>query len=203
MAQTMIASQMTDGQIENVCGKLRDALRKHREEITSDAAQKALGADNIGMRMFAPFREQAEKLSEMIIRRVRVNRTQTRQQAIDATGRVKYVNPEVVAEMPDGEDEEVDVGFFPLHSYTSARDVQKLIAEHGLVSDPRAVAKANEDDPSFGDTRPNATQWVDDKGRHCYLACSQWGDGKRNVSVHRNEGDWDDCWWFGGRLPRK
>lgn len=198
MAETMIASQMTDGQIENVCGKLRDALRKHREEITSDAAQKALGTDNIGMCMFAPFREQAEKLSEMIVHRVRVNRTQTRQQAVDATGRVQYVNSDVLAEMPDGEGEEVDVCFFPLQHYTNVKDTQKAIEEHGLKPDPRAVAKVNEDDTSFADSHPNFTQWLDSKRRHCYLTCSRWRGGGRFVSVDRCEYDWYGIWWVGG-----
>lgn len=75
MAKTMTASQieMTDGQIDNVCAKLRDALRKHRGEISLEAAQVAIGVENIGMMMFTPFRELAEVFSRTIIRRVRVN----------------------------------------------------------------------------------------------------------------------------------
>jgi hypothetical protein len=38
MTQIMTATEMTDGQIENAVNKLRDAMRKHRSEITSDVA---------------------------------------------------------------------------------------------------------------------------------------------------------------------
>ncbi|MEK7579847.1 MAG: hypothetical protein AAB469_01490 [Patescibacteria group bacterium] len=47
---------MSDGQIETVVEQLRAAMRKHREEVQKDAAQQALGVDNLGMRMFVVFR---------------------------------------------------------------------------------------------------------------------------------------------------
>lgn len=202
MAETMTASVqseiMTDGQIENACSKLRDALRKHREGITSEAAQSALGTENIGMRMFTPFREQAEMFSEMIVRRVKVNRKRTRQQMLDATGRTPYTDVNVVAEMPQNEDEEVDVYFFPLRRFTSVEDAQKLIKQHGLKPDPYAVAAVNEVDSAFASSRPNGTQWVDSKGRHCYLTCNRWLGGRHYVNVNRRGCDWDDGWWLGG-----
>ena len=52
MTQIMIASGMSDGQIETAVQQLRAAMRKHRDEVQKDVAQQALGVDNLGMRMF-------------------------------------------------------------------------------------------------------------------------------------------------------
>jgi len=201
MAETMTASQtqseITDGQIENACSKLRDALRKHRNEITSEAAQSALGVENIGMMMFAPFREQAEMLSEMIVLRIKVNRVRTPQEMLNATGRTQYADCEIVDTMPRNGGDEVDVCFFPLRKFTSVENVQKLIEQHGLKPDPYAVGAVNEADPAFADSHPNGTQWVDSKGKHCYAVFYRW-DGVRHVSVGRDEGDWAGRWWVGG-----
>lgn len=69
MAKTMIAS-MTDGQIENAVAKLRDALRKHRDEFESEPVQEVLGMPNLGMRLLEPFRKLVEAVSDMIVRYV-------------------------------------------------------------------------------------------------------------------------------------
>ena len=199
MEKVMSASRtgMTDGQIENVCAKLRDALRKHREEISSEAAQTAIEAKNIGMMMFTPFREQAEALSEIIVRRVKVDRSRDPQAAISATKRAEYTNSEVVSRMPQCEGEEVDVYFFPLKRTTNVSDFQKALDNHGLKPDPYAIMAVNEADPAFADTHPNATQWVDEEGHHCSVAFYRWGD-EREVTCFRYERAWRDGWWVGG-----
>ena len=199
MAKTMTASQMTDGQIDNVCAKLRDALRKHREEISSKAAQAALGVDNIGMMMFAPFREQADKFTEMIIREVEVDYDIPPEEAIHATKRAEYLNGEVVATMPrNGKGKKrVKVCFFPLRDYKSVDEVDAMLAERGLKPDPYALAQVNKEDPAFADERPNGTQWKDERGRHCYVNFRRW-HGKRRVDCDRDGHDWHDRWWIGG-----
>lgn len=65
MARTMTASDdyITERQIENMVDQLRAAARKHREQLPKDAAQQALGADNLGMRLLAPFRGLVEALA--------------------------------------------------------------------------------------------------------------------------------------------
>ena len=85
MAETMIASDMTDGQIDDLANKLRDAARKHRNEVSKDVAQQVLGADNLGMRLFVILRQLAEAISNMIVRIVKVNRNQFPKEAINAT----------------------------------------------------------------------------------------------------------------------
>lgn len=198
MAQTMIASQMTDGQIENLVSKLRDACRKHREEITSEAAQIALGVDNIGMLMFAPFREQVEMLLSMIVRRVRVNRGREPQEVINATNRAQHTDRAVVNNMPRGEGEDKEVFFFKLGRYVNDADLQKEYELRGLEPDPYAQAQVNTDDPSFADERLNGCHWQDANGNWCFAAFRRWDDGKRVVGVRHHVGGWGGRWWFAG-----
>ncbi|GMU73997.1 MAG: hypothetical protein AMXMBFR44_1960 [Candidatus Campbellbacteria bacterium] len=55
MAKTMIASSVTDGQIDNIVARLRDALRKHRGAFDSEVVQIVLGLENLGMHLLEPF----------------------------------------------------------------------------------------------------------------------------------------------------
>jgi hypothetical protein len=203
MTKVMTATEMTDGQIENAVSKLRDAMRKHRFEITRDAAQQVLGAENLGMMLFGPFRERALAVSNLIIRKVPVNRKRFPQEALDATGRVQYTNQEVVDAMPKGEGDEAEVVFFKpdlseRNGLISDDDLEKEFELRGLKpADPISVAAVNEADPAFADEKPNCTHWKDTEGNWYYAAFDRFG-GKRWVDVRRNDGGWDDGWWFAG-----
>src|SRR3989344_734545 len=210
MTSIMTAAEMTDGQIENAVGKLRDAMRKHRSEITSDVAQQVLGTENLGMMMFTPFRERAEVFSTLIVRKVTVNRDRSQQDAIEATGRTQYTERTVVDAMPEGMGDEVEVVFFKpdlsgRNGSISDDDLEKEFELRGLKpADPISVARVNEADPAFADEKPHCTNWKDDKGNWCYAVFSCWG-GKRDVGVNRSggywihsDGRWSDRWWFAG-----
>ena len=196
MTQIMTASEanvMTDGQIENAVDKLRAAMRKHRTRIASEVAQHVLGVENLGMEMFEVFYTRAEAISGIIIRRVKVDRTRTPQEVIDATGRTQYVDKNVLATMPQGEGDEVDVYFVPTKRFVPVEDVPAFLAQYGLVPDPRAQAAVNEADSAFADEHPNGTQW----GDNCYLMFSRW-NGKRNVDCRRSGSGWHDYWFLSG-----
>ncbi|MHB8860515.1 MAG: hypothetical protein ACYC48_02145 [Minisyncoccota bacterium] len=202
MTQIMIAPDtktITDGQIENTVSKLRDALRKHRSEFAAEAAQTVLGVENLGMELLAPFRARIEAVSSIIIRRVRVDRTRTPQEVIDATGRRQYVDSDVLATMPKGEGEEVDVHFVPTKRFVLVVEVPAFLAQYGLVPDPRAQAAVNEADPAFADKYPNGTQW----GDNCCLAFDRWF-GERSADCFRDGSDWSVHWFLSGvPAPRK
>jgi hypothetical protein len=138
-----------------------------------------------------------ETISKMVVRRVKVNRSRTPQEAVHATKRVEYLNDEVVNGMPRGTLEEVEACFFPLEKFASAADVQQALADRGLEPDPYALAAVNEEDPAFADNLPNGTQWVDSNGNYCYLAFAGWSD-ERSVVCFRDGSDWDGLWWVGG-----
>lgn len=197
MAKTMIASQMTDGQIENMTDKFRAALRKHRSDIGSDVVQQVLGIENLGMEFFAVVRKHAERFSDMFVRHVKPDRNRTPQRALDATGRGQYTDKKVVAGMPKGEGE-AEVHFFKLDRWISDDDLEKEYDARGLKpADPYSLAAVNEADPAFADERPNCTHWKDKDGKWCYAAFNHWFD-ERCVGVRRSGDGWYGHWFFAG-----
>lgn len=203
MTQIVTAATMTDGQIENAVSKLRDAMRKHRSEISSDIAQQVLGVENLGMMMYAPFRERAEAVSNLIVRKVKVNRSRSPQEALDATGRVQYTKRTVMDSMPKGDGDEVEVVFFKpdlskRNGHISDDDIKKEFEMRGLKpADPFSVAAVNEADPAFADEHPHGTHWKDPQGNWCYATLYRWSD-ERRVNVLRYDDDWSGDWWFAG-----
>ena len=203
MTQIMTATKMTDGQIENAVNKLRDAMRKHRSSITSDVAQQVLGVENLGMMMFTPFRVRAEAVSSLIVRKAKVNRSRSQQEALDATGRAQYTDRTVVDSMPKGEGDEVEVVFFKpdlsdKNGFITDDDLEKEFSLRGLKpADPLSVAAVNEADPAFADEKPHGTHWKDTEGNWCCAAFSRWR-GERGVRVNHYDYDWYDHWWFAG-----
>jgi hypothetical protein len=136
-------------------------------------------------------------IHQMIVRRVKVDRTRTPKEAVAATKRNEYVDQSVLATAPAGELEEVDVYFYPIECSTSAPDFAKLYDELGLVPDPMAQTAVNEDDPAFADNHPNGSQWKDSQNRFCYLAFRRW-DGERDVNCYRYVNAWNGRWFVAG-----
>ncbi len=208
MGQTMTASteskMITDGQIDNVVNKLRDALRKHRAEFELASVQQVLGVDNLGMELLTPFRKRVEAISSLIVRRVKVNRSLTPQEALDATDRKQYTDRKVVATMPQGEGDEVDMYFFkpsPEAYQNGVISDDRLAKEfdlRNLKPDPLAQAAVNAADPTFADDRPNGTHWKNQEGKWCFAAFNRWFGDERSVRVDRRGSDWSDYWWFAG-----
>ncbi|OGZ47247.1 MAG: hypothetical protein A3J54_01420 [Candidatus Ryanbacteria bacterium RIFCSPHIGHO2_02_FULL_45_13b] len=142
--------------------------------------------------------------TNVITRRVRVNRSRTPQEVLEATGRAQYTDRKVVDAMPKGEEgDEVEVVFFKpdlseRNGYISDDDLKKEFELRGLKpADPISLAAVNEADRAFADEHPNATHWKDADGRWCYAAFNRWF-GERKVRVRRGGGGWDDSWWFAG-----
>lgn len=199
MAQTMSAS-MTDGQIETALNQLRDAMRKHRDEVTSSAAQETNGLTNLGMRLFAVYRELAEKYMDMIVHNVDVDTAVLPEQAIAAMARRQYVTAEVVRTMPKGMAGKSQLYVWKpdlskRDGYISDDNLELEVPEGFIFASPYQVAKMNADDPSFADEHPNTTHWKDESGKWCYLAADRWRD-EREVDVYRSDDDWDDRWSF-------
>ncbi len=196
---TVRTQSITNGQIGQINDRLATKLRE--SGLPSDTVQRVLaapGGEAVNA-MFAVFRKHVEAMSEIIIRRARVDRTRTPQEAIDATGRRQFVDEKILATMPIGEGEEVDVWFIPIKRFVPASEVPAFLAQYGLVPDPRAQAAVNEDDPAFADEHPNGTQWDD----NCCLSFFGWSD-ERGVDCSRGGDGWDGYWFLAGvPAPRK
>ena len=192
-------TEMTDGQIDKTAVVLGAALRKHREEFNTDAAQQSLGAKGLGPDLLAVFRGYVERFSNVIVRFVRVDRARTPGEALTTTGRTQYTDRIVVAAMPKGNGEEAKVVFFKVDRQISDDDLDKEYESRGLTpADPFSLAAVNEADPAFADEHPNATHWKDANDKWCYAAFNRWSDSGRRVRVSRGGSDWDGGWWFAG-----
>ena len=144
-----------------------------------------------------------ETIRAIIWREVKVNPDETPQEALDATGRVRDTNSEVMKTMPRGEGKKARVGFFQLDlskrdGYISDDDLAKEYELRGLKPDPYAQMAVNKADPAFADIRPNGCHWRGPDGKWHYIAFNRWGDGERYVGVNRSGGGWGDGWWFAG-----
>jgi hypothetical protein len=189
---------MTDEQIDKAVATYRAILCKHRSGLGSDAVQHVLGQPEYVEEQVAVLKKRVEAVSEMIVRRVKVNRFRSSQEALDATGRRQYCDPAVVVAMPVGEGEEVDLYFFPNKRRLSDAELEEEFDWHGLKPDPRAQIAANEADPSLADDYPNATHWKDADDNWCYAAFGRWCSDEPIVHVIRRGDELEGGGWFAG-----
>ena len=140
-----------------------------------------------------------ERKRKTIVRKVKnIRRNRTAAQAIDGTGRIKYVDSVIVDTMPVGDGpEEVELTYFRIGRYASDAEVDAEFETRRLVPDPQAQAADNEADPSFADSHPNVTHWKLPKGGYGFVSFDQ-GD-ERYVNCLRYGNLWNDDWWFAGR----
>jgi hypothetical protein len=204
MTQIMTPSKTTtDGQIDKAVASYRALLEKHSKEFGAEAVQTVLGQPEFTNEQFAVFRRRIEAVSNLIVRKVVVDRSRTPQEALDATGRVQYTNREVVDNMPKVVADEAEVVFFKpdlsgRDGHISDDDLEKEFELRGLKpADPIPVAAVNEADPDFADKIPHGTHWRDADGKWCFAAFNRWSV-KRVVNVRRDALGWDGSWWFAG-----
>ena len=159
--------------------------------------------------------EQVQETSEIsnlvTVRSARVDRTLTRQQVLDASGCEQVIDQEdVVATIPCGEGEEVEVVFFKPdpeafeNGVISDAALEKEYEKRGLLPDPYAQCKVNGDDPDFAGLNMNGCQWKDENGNYCRMHFYPFPGGNR-VRVRRmRNGVWDEgLWIFGGVRKKK
>lgn len=202
MAQTMTPSvdvkTTTPGQIDKAVANYRALLEKHAGDFQAEAVQMVLGLSELAGEMFALFRRRVESISNKLVHTVSVNRTLTPQQALDATSRRQYTDPNVVASMPRGEGDQVVLYYFDLDYDPTPTELQAEYDKRSLKADPIAQAADNAANPSFADQRPNCCQWgLDENGVASFAAFHYWHD-ERRVSVHRRGNGWRRNDRFGG-----
>lgn len=200
-----ITEGITSGQIGRVMDRFSERCRVNASSLPKNLVQMVLEdeGDALAKEMFEVFRARVERNATLIIRKVRVNRTRTPQQALDATGRAQYTDRAIVDNMPTGdqscqESDEVEVIFFKLGRLISNADLEKEFELRGLTpADPYTLAAMNEADPAFANKYPNVTHWKDTTGNWCFASFRRW-DVDRTVIVRRIDFDWYAGWWFAG-----
>lgn len=203
---TMTPSQpISAGQIGQIQDRLGTALRM--SGLQHDPMQQVLATKGQGdlmiTEMVTVVRKFVEAKAKEIVRRVKVDRSLEPQAMLDALGRNQYTDKKVVATMPRGEGEEVDVVFFKPEpeeytrpGFMSDQDLDKCLERRDLTLDPYAQVQVNKEDPAFADERPNGTHW---KYGDCYHFATFYGwRGGRDVDVYRHGDRWSDDWWFAG-----
>lgn len=184
-----MTNPMTDGQIRKAQDLLVSALRKHRKEFSKENVQTVLAQKGslLQAELLSTFRKFVELSANMFMRTVLVKCVRTPQEAIDATGRVQYVNDVVVAEMPGGGDRNrrVTVTFFYVGRHLTDAELEQEYKVRGLMpADPYALAAAHEAYPDLADEHLNATHWKDGDGNWCY-AVFGCDDQNRVVDIDR------------------
>lgn len=185
------------GKIQEVVGA---ALR--RSDLLSELTQLVLDdpkhVEGLTTDVLALLNRRIEAVSNMIVRKVKIDRSRAPQDVLDATGRTQHNDKKVVTDMPRGEGEEVEIHFFKLGRYIRDAELEKEFELRGLESDPYAQAQVNIDDPSFADEHPNGSLWKDKDGNRYFLTFRRWRD-QRVVSCGRASDFWQKDLWFAGR----
>lgn len=140
---------------------------------------------------------------------VRVDRRRSSLGAINATGRIKHIDLNVVNNMPKGEGDEVEVVFFKPNlsgrvGNISYDDFKNDFELRGLdPADPISLAAVNEVKCDLADRVRNCTYWKDHEGHLCYMAFLRIDDD-REVHVVRAVDNvyWDNRFWLAG-IPKK
>lgn len=139
--------------------------------------------------------------TEMLVRKVTVNRSQSFKKMLQATGRMCHVNEFLFDDMPKGEGEEIEVFFFNLGRYVDDTDLENEYDLRGLKSaDPASLTKVNEDDPQFADTYPNITHWKNEDYRWWnFISFARTKYNGRLVRVrHNTNPGYGGRWWHAG-----
>lgn len=188
--------KMTAEQIDKAVANYRAMLEKHAPNYAAQAVQQVLGQSELAKEQAEVFRSRVEVLSKTAVRTAKVDRSRTRKQAIEATGRVVHVNDDVLATMPLGQGD-AEAIFVKLGRNVECSKLDEELGKLGfeLIVDPQALAAINEADPIFAEDHPNGTQWKNTAGEFCYVLFGRW-HGERDVAVRQDDCDWDDSWWF-------
>lgn len=190
----------TEGQIGKTSELLTARLRKNNKEIPGEYLQKVLETTGGQMvnELYEVVRKYVDAQGNLIVRLVKVDRTRSAKEALQATGRTLYLNDDVVANAPKGTGEEVELILFHLGRSVSDNDLEKEYELRGAVpADLHSIAALNESDPAFADERPYGTHWKDKNGNWCFATFDRW-HGDRDVLVSRDGVGWRVNWWFAG-----
>ena len=201
VAPITVTEEITKEQIGRASDRFAERCRKNALSLPKTASQQVLEdeGDALAQEMFEAFRRRVERRSKVIVRRVTVNRDQTPEQMIAATGRKQYIDAKVLKTLPrqGSGTEEFDMYFVPAERYLTIDEQEKLLADYGLVPDYYGQIQVNIDDVAFADERPNGAQWDNRDGSASFVAFGR--DGGRCVRCGRGDDEWNDDWWFAGR----
>ena len=182
------------------CGKIYDlfvaAMKK--SGLPGDSTQQVI--EKQGKELAAEFvtavRHRVDVITNMITRIAEgIDRSLSQKEAIAATGRRFCGSADYAETFPAGTGDAEEITFIPLKKWMSPDAVDTFVEDGGWqYASLHALAKYNQDNPTFANLVPNFIQAKDAKGRHCYVAFNGFRD-ERDVRVYRYGHGWHDVWF--------
>lgn len=191
------------------------AVSLRRSALPSVSMQKVL--DDDGKRLVddlvTSIRSETEKIATVFTRRIKVDRSLSFEEAfhIKLGGFNRWdIDKKVVASMPRGIGEKVEVIFFPYSYHIADRELSKEYKKRNLRPvDPYSLAAVNKVYPYLFEHRRNGTHWRDKKGGWYFASFeaiwhgSGFGGGYSDclISIGCHNERWDggkEEWWFAG-----
>ncbi|MES2007200.1 MAG: hypothetical protein V4436_03815 [Patescibacteria group bacterium] len=137
-------------------------------------------------------------MEDILIRRVKVDRSRTLQEMLNALNCTSYVNESVVETIPQGIGDEVEVYFLRVSRFLNNVKVERLYKKHSLkAADVYSLAAVNEADPTFARTYFNGTVWKVSKNIWGSIAFRSNAEDGLKVFVDYGKG-WYENWFLAG-----
>lgn len=205
---------ITEEQISTVLHALGTQLRLQTEALPRDLVKYVLGQPGLGSELVQVLCGRVATAQKFVIRKVTVNGGLSLPEVFFLQGDNKYnIDSSVVNAIPNSTGGEKEVIFFQPrlsicatihgHHWITPEALAKEYEYLGLVPNVRAVAKVNQDDPTFLDKYPNAVQWSWENGKFCSIGFHKSDDIKTIFASHPAKdypGVQAKKWWFGGVL---
>lgn len=155
----------------------------------------------------------------VVVRGLRVNRSQTPVEALAACGATLSVDEEIVATMPQGKGELIDLYIFRypsdapqkrIRTFDERRpmaatddDLEQQFIKHRFATDPYSLLALLETDPISLKSYPHGigTHWKNPQGQWCMMCVGPTKEGGRHVIVERSAGLWELRSSFAGAKP--
>ena len=185
----------TDDQVRQLVRMAEDAARNTARVVlepptlSKDAAQNLIESrwsQGLTSDFLAVIRKHVAAASRMFTRSVKVDRSRSPREALEATGWQLDVTDSLVTAMPRGEGEKVEMWFFELDYDPTPNELTEEYQLRGLKADPIALAQVLVDEPAFADERPVACQWGLGKDGFASYAVFQLPFDERYVRVIRS-----------------
>ena len=131
-----------------------------------------------------------------------VKRGLSAQEWLDSMGRKLNVDPNAISSLPlnAGGPEKAEFVWIKVGRNIGDEQVDKILAEHGLVRDLGMQLQYNAEHPWFAQTHPNGYSWKNNKGEWCVLSFNDSKSGEARVQVRSDYGTgWNSDTWIGGR----
>ena len=210
MEHSMIASENTisDGQIETVVSRLRDALRKHRGEFPAAEIQLLLGTKNIGAKLLSPIRQIVDLKSTFIARLgVEVDRSLSPFLMLRSTEwsftHDNFSDSDALYEtMPKGKGETADIYLFKPQPGSELLLTDEYEMRGLIPADPYSLVAMNVAEPEFCLEHQNATIWENPEGDRCAVLVGKSRFGGTRILIYHTDrvtgwGRNDTCYFAG------